>query len=239
MAQEDRALVGDDHPVAWNSLPAYRRDNDGSDATVTFNHQYETLDEKAPHIDTRKRQYRAISIGLITLLAVLGIGSAVSILTRPTSTSMGECGRTPEQAKENGCIFDIMMSGWMHPPCYPQELSDRFLRENNFAFFRDREGTQPMTEAEARLGNYKFVYTNGSFHYQHCSYIWAKQLRARTMKPYILDSQSRSVEHLEHCVQRTGNPNITQYPLQTGTKLHGSTWKIDCIIGEREVHTAH
>ncbi|CAE7215963.1 hypothetical protein PTTW11_10761 [Pyrenophora teres f. teres] len=239
MKQDDSAPVHNDHPSTWNALPAYRGDSQGSGFAVTFNHQYESIDEKAAHTSIKTRQYRAIGIGVVFLLAVLAIGSAISILSQPTSTSMGECGRTPEQARANGCIFDLMMSGWVHPPCYPQELSDQFLRENSFAFFRDREGTQPMPEAEARLGNYKFVYTNGSFHYQHCSYIWAKQLRARTSKPYILDSQSRSVEHVQHCVQRTGSPNVTQYPLQTGTKLSRSTWKIDCIIGDREVHTAH
>jgi hypothetical protein len=239
MRQGDMAAVDDDRPAAWNSLPAYQSGCEDSESSVTFNHEYETLDEKAAHHVTRTRQYRAIIVGLITLLAVFGIGSAISILSRPAWRSTGECGRTPGQAKENGCVFDLMMSGWVHPLCYPQELSDRFLKENNFAFFRDKEGTQPMPESEARLGEYKSLYVNGSFHYQHCSYIWAKQLRARKMNPYILDSQSRSVEHVEHCYRRVGSPNVTQYLLPTGTKLYRSAWKIECIIGEKEVHTAH
>ncbi|EUC26781.1 hypothetical protein COCCADRAFT_113394 [Bipolaris zeicola 26-R-13] len=152
---------------------------------------------------------------------------------------MGECGRTPEQCAKNGCIFDLMMSGWVHPPCYDEELSNQFLRENNFAFFHDGAGTQPLSEAEARLGLYRTIYTNGTFHYQHCTYLWAKQLRARLKKPCVLDSDSRSVEHVQHCLHRAGAPNATQVVLQTGTTLHAGSWQLDCIIGEREVHTGH
>ncbi|KIN09129.1 hypothetical protein OIDMADRAFT_74572, partial [Oidiodendron maius Zn] len=112
---------------------------------------------------------------------------------------MGECGRTTEEAQQNGCVFDLMMSGWVHPPCYDQELSDQFLRDNNFTFYRDREGLIVLPEVEARLGNYKVIYTHGTFHYQHCSYIWAKQMRAMRKYPFILDSKSRSREHIEHC----------------------------------------
>ncbi|KAI1849961.1 hypothetical protein JX266_004340 [Neoarthrinium moseri] len=218
------------------------RDRDDLHLCSEFDYDHEKAEEHNRHHLIQLWQYRAIAIGLATILLVFGLGSAISAIfspRMPSSSSMGECGRTPEQARQNGCVFDLMMSGWVHPPCYDKELSDRFLRENNFSFFWDLEGKNQLTEAEARLGNYKIIYTNGIFHYQHCTYIWSKQVRARRNSPYILDSQSRSVEHVEHCFHRVGSPNITQIQLQTGTKLHSSTWRLDCITGEREVHTAH
>ncbi|CZT46495.1 uncharacterized protein RSE6_06928 [Rhynchosporium secalis] len=243
MEQSNGFLADYDEQLTPPSSP--RQDSpklDGDDAFASPTTDYESFEEQYDRRSTQRWQYRAIGAGLAILFLIFGTGSIISTTyfsAYPASTSMGACGRTPEQARQNGCIFDLMMSGWTHPPCYDQELSDQFLRENNFAFFRDREGTQQVTEAEARLGNYKFIYTNGTFHYQHCTYIWAKQVQARRRSVYVLDSQSRSVEHVEHCFRRVGNPNITQIQLQTGTKLHSSTWRLDCIIGEREVHTEH
>ncbi|KIM95537.1 hypothetical protein OIDMADRAFT_33639 [Oidiodendron maius Zn] len=242
MEQRNVFLGGDDAESTPQSLSRYSGDHDCDDALRASGTDYEKPEEQTHHHSVQAWQYTAIAIGLAVLFIIFGLGSVISTMFfphPPTSTSMGECGRTPEQARQNGCVFDLMMSGWVHPPCYDQELSDQFLRENNFAFFWDREGTKQFTEAEARLGNYKIIFTNGTFHYQHCTYIWAKQVRARRKSPYVLDSQSRSVEHVEHCFRRVGSPNITQIQLQTGTQLHSSTWRLDCIIGEREVHTAH
>ncbi|KAL2060604.1 hypothetical protein VTL71DRAFT_9245 [Oculimacula yallundae] len=243
MEQRNALLRDYDAEIIPQSFPQQRSHNlDSDDAILSPGTNYENFEEQAYHQHTRQFQYQAISVGLAILFLIFGTGSVISstyLSALPASTSMGECGRTPDEARQNGCVFDLMMSGFVHPPCYDQELSDRFLRENNFAFFWDREGTKQFTEAEARLGNYKIMYTNGTFHYQHCAYIWAKQVRARRKSVYVLDSQSRSVEHVEHCFQRLGSPNISQIQLQTGTKLHGSTWRLDCITGEREVHTEH
>jgi hypothetical protein len=238
MEERSAFLTDNAGESASECLSPYPNDRESYDDLLPSDYTHEKLDG-ANRRWVQLWQYRSIGIVLFTLFIVFGIGSAIRTISSPKSISMGECGRTPGQARQNGCIFDLMMSGWVHPPCYDQELSDRFLRENNFAFFWDREGTKQFTEAEARLGNYKTIYTNGTFHYQHCTYIWAKQVRARRKSPYILDSQSRSVEHVEHCFHRVGSPNLTQIQLQTGTQLHGSPWRLDCIIGEGEVHTDH
>lgn len=185
-------------------------------------------------------QYRAIGIGLSILFVVFGIGSIIStILSSGAHSSpiinMGQCGRTVQEARDSGCVFDLMMSGWVHPPCYDKELSDEFLRVNNFTFYKEREGINTLTEAEARLGNYDVIYSHGTFHYQHCAYIWAKQVRANKKTPLVLDSVSRSKEHVEHCWNRVGSPNITQLPLATGTRIKRSAFKLQCIIGDMEV----
>ncbi|KAF7896580.1 hypothetical protein EAF00_006594 [Botryotinia globosa] len=198
------------------------------------------LDDNAHLRYIRKWQYMGIYVGLAFLLVIFGIGSILSesISFSPSSAqfiNMGECGRTPQQARDSGCVFDLMMSGWVHPPCYDQELSDEFLWVNNFTFYREREGINIMTEAEARLGNYEVIYSHGTFHYQHCAYIWAKQIRANKKSPLVLDSVSRSKEHVEHCYHRVGSPNITQLQLATGTKIKRSAFRLKCMIGEMEV----
>ncbi|KAF5868416.1 uncharacterized protein Bfra_012326 [Botrytis fragariae] len=200
----------------------------------------EKLDDN-PHLRyMRKWQYIGIYVGLAFLFVIFGIGSIVSTsislgLSSAQFVNMGECGRTPQEARDSGCVFDLMMSGWVHPPCYDQELSDEFLLVNNFTFYREREGINIITEAEARLGNYEVIYSHGTFHYQHCAYIWAKQIRANRKSPLVLDSVSRSKEHVEHCYSRVGSPNITQIQLATGTKIKRSAFRLRCMIGEMEV----
>ncbi|RDW68653.1 hypothetical protein BP5796_09310 [Coleophoma crateriformis] len=188
----------------------------------------------------RTWQYRAIGLGLATVFIVFGIGSIISTIMSSSVSpgpiiNMGRCGLTVQEARDNGCVFDLMMSGWVHPPCYDKDLSDQFLRVNNFTFYREKEGINILTEAEARLGNYEVIYSHGTFHYQHCAYIWAKQVRANQKSPLVLDSMSRSKEHVEHCWNRVGSPNITQLPLATGTKIKRSAFKLQCIIGDAEV----
>ena len=215
------------------------RDSESSDSTLRPGYYCEKLGQKAKHRTTSLWQHRAIRIALITLFAAFGIGSAIRVmlfLSPPTLTSMGPCGQTQEQARQNGCKYDIMMGLWVHPPCYDQELSDQFLREGNFTFTRDREGTQQVDEAEVRLGNFEMVFAEPNFHYKHCAYLWAKQIRARRKSPFILDSKARSVEHIEHCIQLVGNPNtsVSEY---LGPGADPS--ELDCLIGEGEIHTAH
>lgn len=232
------ALLGD-----AESEHAYLADSEDCNSDYTLSpslcHDEKLNDD--PHLRSiRKWQYIGISVGLAILFVIFGIGSILStILSSGLSSAqflnMGECGRTPQEARDSGCVFDLMMSGWVHPPCYDQELSDEFLRVNNFTFYREREGINTLTEAEARLGNYEVIYSHGTFHYQHCAYIWAKQIRANKKSPLVLDSVSRSKEHVEHCYNRVGSPNITMLPLATGTKIKRSAFRLKCMIGEMEV----
>lgn len=178
-------------------------------------------------------QYILIIAGTISLVLVPIITLSISKPSPPTPlTDLGRCGTTPDEARANGCVFDLMMTAWLHPQCYDKELSDQYLRENNWTFYREREAINVISEKEARLGNYYAIYTHGSFHYQHCAYIWVKQLRARAKSPYVLDSDSRSEWHSQHCVDLVGFPNTTKFWEPTGTTLGRSNWRIRCMTGE-------
>ncbi|OJD33098.1 uncharacterized protein BKCO1_33000105 [Diplodia corticola] len=67
-----------------------------------------------------------------------------------------------------------------------------------------------MPEEEALLGECTTIFVKGNFRYQHCAYIWVKQMRAKTRFPLVLDSASRSEEHSRHCINLVGNPNVTK-----------------------------
>lgn len=205
-------------------------------------HSSEKHPDTAHQNSRRTLQYRAIGIGLITLFVIFGGGSflAWALFPSPSPTAvpfvnLGMCGATPAEARDNGCVFDLMMSGWLHPACYDRDLSDTFLRENNWTFYREREAINVIPEEEARLGEYQTIFVKGNFHYQHCAYLWAKQIRAKTRFPLVLDSATRSEEHSGHCVKLVGNPNVTKVELPTGTRLNRSTWKLQCMIGEKRM----
>lgn len=221
-----------------NFKSSYESDCETEDSMLMPGY-YEKMEQQAKSRSAQSQNSRTIIIASIGLLIILGIGSAsiIIFLLRPTVTSLGWCGFTAEQARERGCVFDLMMSIWTHPSCYDQELSEQFLMESNFVYFWDVEGTKPFDEKEARNGSYDVIYTNGSFHLKHCSYIWARQTRARRKKPYVIDVAARSVEHIKHCNEYLGNPDVTLLVSQTGTKLTSGTKGSECIVGEKEFHS--
>jgi hypothetical protein len=80
----------------------------------------------------------------------------------------GHCGWSIEEAKANDCVFDIMLSSWIPKPCYDKELSDQFLRTNNFTYWRKNDGEDEVSEEEVRRGEFDILFTHGTYHSQHC-----------------------------------------------------------------------
>ncbi|KAI1876758.1 hypothetical protein JX265_003335 [Neoarthrinium moseri] len=80
----------------------------------------------------------------------------------------GHCGWSIEEAKANGCVYDIMMSSWIPKPCYDEELSNSFLRANNFTYWRKNDGVEEVPEEEVRRGEFDILFTHGTYHSQHC-----------------------------------------------------------------------
>ncbi|KAH9207804.1 hypothetical protein DL95DRAFT_415318 [Leptodontidium sp. 2 PMI_412] len=223
-----------------------KNSSDGTSLPSSF--QEEKFDNDDVDLQQRRSiqtwQYRIIYVVLALLVLLFGIGSIITTVVSAKASSsssttekgqavnMGSCGLTVQEARTHGCVFDLMMSGWLHPACYDAELSDAFLRAGNFTFYAEREAMNLVSEAEARRGEYEFLYTNGTYHYQHCAYIFAKQVRAHKRAPLVLDNKSRSREHVEHCWTLLGRPNVTRLGMETGTKIQGSPFKLQCISGE-------
>ncbi|KAF2206595.1 hypothetical protein CERZMDRAFT_10023, partial [Cercospora zeae-maydis SCOH1-5] len=111
------------------------------------------------------------------------------------------CGRNWQEAEANGCVYDVMMTAWMKPECYDKELSDSFFYRDsgNWTFYHDPEGTKVMPHEELFQGRYTEYWVQGTYHFSHCSYIWAKQLRQMGKRPMVLDSKSRNWYHTLHC----------------------------------------
>ncbi|EUC26854.1 hypothetical protein COCCADRAFT_113201 [Bipolaris zeicola 26-R-13] len=147
----------------------------------------------------------------------------------------GHCGWSVEEAKANDCVYDIMMSSWMPRPCYDEELSESFLRANNFTYWTLNQGGEEVPEAEVKKGEFDILFTHGTYHYQHCIYLWKLQMKAQKSAVRVLDSISRSQAHIAHC-QKLLTPDLsshTLYQLQskTGTPIHVKPKRQTCWEG--------
>ncbi|KAI0132884.1 hypothetical protein BJ170DRAFT_719046 [Xylariales sp. AK1849] len=126
-----------------------------------------------------------------------------------------DCGQTAFEARDRGCVFDLMLSTWIHESCYDGEMMNRYLREGNHTYFYDEDMVQEMSEEEARRGEYRTIWTGGEFHLRHCVYLMDMQLRAYvTGRP--IEVSIYNFRHTQHCV------NMTLWHDRDGkkTKLH-------------------
>jgi len=138
------------------------------------------------------------SIGSLFLLQILILAFSVG---RHTSSPHIEdykvwkdCGNNATEARQRGCVFDVMMTGWVKEDCYNKALSDQILLEGGFRFFRDAEGTDEIPLDVIRLGEHTHMYTNDLHHRAHCVYVWKLQALALESqaqgKIKLIDSES-------------------------------------------------
>jgi hypothetical protein len=120
------------------------------------------------------------------------------------------CGKTPEEARSLGCVFDVLLSSWVHPDCHDPEFMESYVTKVKFPWFRYKNMTDPVQEAEVRLGEYKTLYCHQDFHYMHCMYMWEVQMRAWKYGLPV-DSGSWNLGHSGHCAQLMLEPK-PEYP---------------------------
>ncbi|KIM95541.1 hypothetical protein OIDMADRAFT_59338 [Oidiodendron maius Zn] len=147
----------------------------------------------------------------------------------------GNCGWSIAEAKANNCVYDIMMSSWMPRPCYDEELSESFLRANNFTYWRKNDGKEEVSEDEVRKGEFDILFTHGTYHAQHCIYLWKLQMKAQKSSVRVLDSISRSQAHIAHCqkllAMDPSGHHLWQLKSKTGTPIHVKPQMQSCWEG--------
>ena len=108
------------------------------------------------------------------------------------------CGMTPNEARANGCYFDIMIGAWIPEPCAEKEFSDAWSAGEEGLWYHDSNLTQPFATSELRKGDHEIAYTRGNFHLKHCLYMWERTLR-NIMNNGMLDDEAVSLVHATHC----------------------------------------
>ena len=167
-----------------------------------------TTNKTGPNNPMKFAATRTISVKLCTVISVISL-TAIVVSTTIASVFMNReenrhegwtsCGRSPAEARNRGCFFDIMNSAWTPANCYDHELTEMFLENAKFRYWTTKDETRlEIPEDEVRLGEYLTIHTHDKYHVLHCQFIWMKQVRAlRAEQPF--DSESIRIEHAEHC----------------------------------------
>jgi hypothetical protein len=112
------------------------------------------------------------------------------------------CGSNYKEARELGCVYDVMMQLWMPPACYDSVLSERFLHEGNWTWWSDPENGVTMPDEVMRLGEHTVAYMLMDYHKMHCIFAIEKLVRAlRNQWPLI--PELISYDHIMHCKHKT------------------------------------
>ncbi|KAM7186419.1 hypothetical protein V8F33_011812 [Rhypophila sp. PSN 637] len=116
--------------------------------------------------------------------------------------SYQSCGHSPTEARAKGCTFDLMLSTWIPSSCADTAMMETYLSQGNYHYFLDKNRTEPMSEEEARRGEYKVIWTEGEFHLAHCVYLMDMQIRSyKTGRPVEVGIFNHG--HTMHCVNLT------------------------------------
>jgi len=110
-----------------------------------------------------------------------------------------ECGESPSEARDIGCVFDVIIMGWVPWRCYDADLAAEFLERDDWAFYRTPNTTGPEVPiSEILSGEWDEVFVDYKYHVVHCTYTWRKTQRA-AMSGLILDGYIADSHHTNHC----------------------------------------
>jgi hypothetical protein len=114
---------------------------------------------------------------------------------------MLECGHSPAEARDNGCVYDVMMQDWVPEPCYDSTLTENYLKMKNYTWYADSNGTV-MSDEQMRKGEHGEAWMSGEYHKDHCIFAWEKLIRAMRNN-WPLSQELVSYDHVLHCRMQT------------------------------------
>lgn len=111
------------------------------------------------------------------------------------------CGNSPKEAKALGCIFDPMNWHWTRPECFYKEGSEYAQAKGPWTYYRDANYTDQLFLPDAHaMSTVRIMYTEHSWHLQHCVYALKSLHRAAMMDKWIPE-EAASWPHSLHCMK--------------------------------------
>ncbi|KAH0422889.1 hypothetical protein CcaCcLH18_12541 [Colletotrichum camelliae] len=120
-----------------------------------------------------------------------------------------ECGRTPAEARQRGCIFEQQLGAWVPTTCAWSEIVDQFHDITGdiyleWEWFTDTDLTQkvpPSEVSQLQSGNFSAIYTTyPRAHDLHCLYCWRKVEYAIEHGIGWMDARCHQFWHTKHCI---------------------------------------
>ena len=137
---------------------------------------------------------RFILIGISLLSIVLTM--VIVALVRTRTSFQSSCGRTPTQARNRGCSFDLISFAWQTPECYDSDLVSKFAAWDAWNFYTERHGNITRPQEEVLRGE-QSLWVSWQYHEVHCTFMWRQMHRAYE-KGWI-DAHLRAYNHTLHC----------------------------------------
>jgi hypothetical protein len=143
-----------------------------------------------------------VSFGVATFILVNLIFFLPSHISYPlrlrSAQSIYQCGNSPEEARSNGCHFDLMSFSWLPPACFDGELMDEFLTHSNWEWYSDISQKNTVPANEVQHGQHDALYVSWDYHFVHCTYMWQKMHRA-LLHQRPMDGYIGNMHHTAHC----------------------------------------
>jgi hypothetical protein len=103
---------------------------------------------------TRSRFFRAFII-LISAVAVLTL-AIYFLAPRQKALVYDQCGKTAEEARARGCVFEITGFTWIPKECYDPDTEEEFLNylvTHDLSIYRHANYSEKVPIQEVKLGN--------------------------------------------------------------------------------------
>lgn len=196
-----------------------------------------------PAILHQQHESRARRAGLsLSLLCITGLFIGTFFLGRALQStidkpalpkSLGMCSTNWREARGSGCVYDLILSSWLHPRCFNNTMYQKYLTRLDFinvTFWREPSTIEEIPLSVALLGEHDVLYTKGSFHHLHCSYATERAWLAGITTPKLLDTYSGDFQHIEHCLWLNGIPMSWEIEAKNVTRVYQPS-STDCFIG--------
>lgn len=226
------------------SARIYKEIHTSTDSLDNLENPIDDESQNPEHNSSARRSTLSRLLSIIARVAIAGIvtvvfiGSIGSILTlwhdhgnaAASPATLAGCGNSTHEARSQGCVFDVMMQLWVPQPCYNRELSEEFLAEGQWKWYRDPEAEQEMPDEEMRRGEHTVAFVVDGYHRQHCVFTWQLMVYA-LREQQDLSTEMMSYHHVEHChmILMAPEMNATKLGVQAYTGFSEcapyETWK--------------
>ena len=133
--------------------------------------------------------------------------------SRPTSEPIMKhlhCGNSTEEARAQGCVFDVLTNMWVPELCWDREGTEEYMRTAPWQGYDTQDAKRRLTleEMSERVGADRLTpdltsppyWTPLREHVIHCALMWQRQHRGfLNGESNKLDFHSLSYQHTVHC----------------------------------------
>ncbi|KUI72151.1 hypothetical protein VM1G_07809 [Cytospora mali] len=111
------------------------------------------------------------------------------------------CGTSPQEARERGCKFDLVLYSWVPAPCYDEEIQAAY-RERESEWWRERGGVggERIPQERAALGIEESLWLSWDYHEYHCKFIWKMMTRILRNASMGVSGRLLETHHTDHCI---------------------------------------